>query len=189
MAGKYDAIIIGAGHNGLVTPAIWAGPAGALLVLERRPLVGGLASPKSCGAASRSRRRLRQQPLPQGDHPRPETARSWIRRPGTVSPSSFTPFPDGRSLLLGPDAAMTQREIAKFSPRDAASYPRYEAMLERVADVVEPTLIESPPDLLRPGLRDLWRLWKLGRRFRKLGSAGMAEAIEVLAGLARSFRP
>src|SRR5262249_44991642 len=100
------------------------------------------------------------------------------------SPSSFTPFPDGRHLLLGPDAAMTRREIAKFSARDADSYPRYEAMLERVADVVEPTLTEAPPDVLRPGLRGLWQLFKLGRRFRRLGSAA-GEAVEILTGAAR----
>jgi phytoene dehydrogenase-like protein len=54
------------------------------------------------------------------------------------NPSSFTPFPDGRSLMMGPDAEMTRKEIAKFSKRDAERYPQYEAMLERVAAVVEP---------------------------------------------------
>jgi phytoene dehydrogenase-like protein len=58
-------------------------------------------------------------------------------------------------------------------------------MLERVAEVVEPTLLETPPDLLRPGLRDFWRLWKMGRRLRKLGASGMGEAVEILTGPAR----
>src|ERR671933_468073 len=62
------------------------------------------------------------------------------------SPSSFTPFPDGRSLLLGPDKALTHREISKFSARDAEALPRYEAMLERVADFLEPTLTMTPPN-------------------------------------------
>ncbi len=65
------------------------------------------------------------------------------------NPSSFTPYPDGRSLLLGPDPALNHREIAKFSRRDAERYPKYEAMLERVAAFVEPTLTMTPPDLLR----------------------------------------
>ena len=46
----------------------------------------------------------------------------------TRSPSSVTPFPDGRSLMLGPDKALTHREISKFSPRDAEALPKYEAM-------------------------------------------------------------
>src|SRR5947209_4235943 len=185
MAKQYDAIIIGAGHNGLVTACYLARAGWKVLVLERRYLVGGACVTEevfpgfkvSTAAYVNSLFRkeiIRELKL----H---EHGFAVLER----SPSSFTPFPDGRYLLLGPDAEMTRREIAKFSPRDAENYPRYEAMLERVADVIEPTLIETPPNLLRPGLRDLWRLWKLGRRFRALGSAGMAEAVEVLTGPAR----
>src|SRR5262249_34131192 len=102
------------------------------------------------------------------------------------NPSSFTPFPDGRYLLIGPDRQMTTREIAKFSHRDAENYPKYEAMLERVADVIEPTLEMRPPNLLRPGLSDLWRLFQLGRSFQKLGPSGMSEALEILTGPAKT---
>src|SRR5262245_31064130 len=185
MAGKYDAIIIGAGHNGLVT-ACYLGRAGwKVLVLERRTVVGGACVTEETfpgfkvSTAAYVNSLFRKEivrDLKLHDH-----GFAVLER----SPSSFTPFPDGRYLLLGPDGEMTRREIAKFSTRDAEAYSRYEAMLERVADVIEPTLVETPPDLLRPGIRDLWRLWKLGRRFRKLGSAGMAEAVEILTGPAR----
>ncbi len=100
------------------------------------------------------------------------------------NPSSFTPFADRRSLTLGADMAGTQQEIAQFSPRDAEAYPKYNAMLERVASVIEPTLGMTQPNLLRPGLRDLWNLFRLGRSFQKLGS-GMSEAVEILTGPAR----
>jgi phytoene dehydrogenase-like protein len=99
-------------------------------------------------------------------------------------PTSFTPYPDGRSLTLGPDPALTHREIAKFSSRDAERYAHYEAMLERVAAVVEPTITMTPPNLRRPGLADLARLFSLGRAFRRLG-AGAGEAVEILTGAAR----
>ena len=49
------------------------------------------------------------------------------------SPSSFTPLPDGRYLLMGPDKEMTRREVARFSTKDAETLPKYEAMLERIA--------------------------------------------------------
>src|SRR5262249_57640786 len=87
------------------------------------------------------------------------------------NPSSFTPFPDNRYLLLGPDADLTRREIAKFSARDADNYPRYEAMLERIADVIEPTLPMTPPDALHPGLGDLWQFLNFARSFHKLPPA------------------
>src|SRR5437879_4527175 len=100
------------------------------------------------------------------------------------NPSSFTPFPDGRYLLLGPDKELVRRQVAKFSRRDAERLPQYEAMLERVAAFIEPTLLAAPPDpwSLRPG--DLLGLARLGWRFLKLGADG-AQAIEVLTGAAR----
>jgi phytoene dehydrogenase-like protein len=79
---------------------------------------------------------------------------------------------------------MTRQEIAKFSARDAERYPQYEAMLERVAAVVEPTLTMAPPDLLKPHLSDLRSLLSLGRSFRRLGD-GTGEAVEILTGAAR----
>ena len=101
------------------------------------------------------------------------------------NPSSFTPYPDGRFLLLGPDPALNHAEISKFSPRDAGRYPEYDAMLERVAAVVEPTLTATPPDLRRPGLRGLLALWALRRSLARLGPAA-SEAVEVLTGPARA---
>jgi len=77
-------------------------------------------------------------------------------------PSSFTPLFDGRSLLLGSDRASNQREIGKFSPRDAEAYPRYEALLERVASVLEPVLAKSAPDLLP--LPKSWRKIGVGKK-------------------------
>src|SRR5205085_5988577 len=75
-------------------------------------------------------------------------------------------------------------EISKFSEKDAHNYLRYEAMLQRVADVIEPTLGQTPPNIARPGIGDLWKLYGLGKAFRKLGP-NMGEAVEILTGAAR----
>jgi len=99
-------------------------------------------------------------------------------------PSSFSPFLDGRYLLLGPNHDMTLREISKFSARDAQNYPKYEQMLERVASVIEPTLTQTPPNIAKPGIGDLLKMAPMGRAMQKLGPA-MSEAIEVLTGPAR----
>ena len=99
-------------------------------------------------------------------------------------PSSFTPFPDKRYLLLGPDAELNRREISKFSTKDAEALPRYEAMLLRVADFLEPLLEETPPNPWSGRLGDLWRLAKIGWQFRKLG-ADAVKAVEILTGAAR----
>src|ERR1044072_492129 len=146
MSSKYDAIIIGAGHNGLVTAAYLARAGKKRLVLERLDLVGACV--------------VTEEPWPGfkvstasyvNSLFRPEIVRDLdLKRHGFAmiprSPSSFTPLPDGRSVLMGPDKAMTAREVGKFSPRAAAALPRFEAMLERIAALIEPTLLETPPD-------------------------------------------
>lgn len=186
MPQSYDAIIIGAGHNGLVTAAYLGRAGKKVLVLERRQVVGGTCVTEETFPGFKVSTAAYVNSLFRKEIVRElklaEHGFAVLER----NPSSFTPFPDGRYLLLGPDGAMNRREIAKFSVRDAENYPKYEAMLERVADVIEPTLLMRPPNLLKPGLRDLWHLFRLGRAFQKMGP-GMGEALEVLAGPARTI--
>jgi phytoene dehydrogenase-like protein len=184
MAATYEAIIIGGGHNGLVAACYLARAGWRVLVLERRYLVGGACVTEEVfpgfkvSTAAYVNSLFRKEII--RDLKLAEYGLALLER----NPSSFTPLPDGRHLLMGPDAALNLREIAKFSVRDAEAYPKYEAMLERVAAVVEPTITMTPPNLLRPGLRDLWKLFQLGWSFRKLGP-GLSEALEVLTGAAR----
>jgi phytoene dehydrogenase-like protein len=184
MAGKYDAIIIGAGHNGLVTACYLARAGWKVLVLERRYLVGGACVTEEIFPGFKVSTAAYVNSLFRKEIIRDLRLHTYGLEVLERNPSSFTPFPDERYLLLGPDVAWNCREIAKFSARDAESYPKYEAMLERVAAVIEPTLTMIPPNLLRPGLGDLWKLFRLGRAFRKLGPE-MSAAVEILTGPAR----
>ena len=61
-------------------------------------------------------------------------------------PSSFTPFIDGRSLILGPDKIKNIEEISKFSKKDAENYPKFEAMLDEMAGILEPLMTMVPPN-------------------------------------------
>ena len=119
---------------------------------------------------------------------RPEIIRDLdLKRHGFVmiprSPSSFTPLPDGRFLMMGPDKEMTHREISKFSKKDADNLPRFEAMLEKIAGFLEPMLMETPPNPWSRSPGNLIRLAKTGLNFRKLGSDGQ-KALEILSGAA-----
>lgn len=185
MAVSYDVIIIGAGHNGLVAAAYLARAGRRVLVLERRNVVGGACVTEERFPGFRVSTAAYVNSLL-----RPEIIRDLdLARHGFVmlprDPSSFTPFADGRSLLLGPDAAMTRREIGKFSAADADAYPRYEAMLERVARLIEPTLLATPPTPWSSRPRDLAQLATLAWRARSLGP-DLAAAIEVLTADART---
>lgn len=187
-----DTLIIGGGHNGLVCAAYLARAGQNVLVLERRGLVGGaavteeLAPGYRCSTASYVISLL----LPEVE--RELRLREHGYKVLPRSPSSFTPFEDGRSLLMGPDAALNHREISKFSKRDAEAYPRYEAWLSRIAETLEPTLMKTPPELLpMPGswrrrglahkLRNLLRGRSVLKAFESLGE-DLPEAIEVLTG-------
>src|SRR5438445_740975 len=99
------------------------------------------------------------------------------------SPSSFTPLPDGRYLLMGPDKGMTFREVSKFSKKDAENLPKFEAMLERVASFLEPMLVQTPPNPWSNAPGNLLELAKMAWNFRKLG-ADAKQAIEILTGAA-----
>lgn len=181
----HDAIIIGAGHNGLVTAAYLAKAGHRVLVLERRDIIGGCCITEELWPGFKVSTAAYVNSLL-----RPEIIRDLeLKKHGFEmlprNPSSFSPFPDGRYLMMGPDREMTYREIAKFSKKDAEAYPRYEDMLTRVADFLEPMLEQTPPSpfSMRPG--NLWRLGKLGMKFKGLGAAVANEAVEILTGAAR----
>ena len=184
MAKAYDAIIIGGGHNGLVAACYLARAKWKVLVLERRYVVGGCAVTEETFPGFKVSTAAYVNSLFSPEIIRDLRLKSYGFDLVERNPSSFTPFLDGRSLTLGPDRDANLREIGKFSRKDAENYPQYEAMLERVAAVIEPTLKMTPPNVLKPGVGGLWKLLQLARSVQKLGG-GMGEALEVLTGAAR----
>src|SRR5215472_1810007 len=119
MPGKYDAIIIGAGHNGLVTACYLARAGWKVLVLERRYLVGGACVTEETFPGFKVSTAAYVNSLFRKEIIRDLRLADYGFAVLERNPSSFSPFPDGRSLLLGPDAEWTRKEIAQFSPKDA----------------------------------------------------------------------
>jgi phytoene dehydrogenase-like protein len=193
--GKFDCVIIGGGHNGLVCAAYLAKAGRRVCVLERRHVLGGCATTEELWPGYRVSTAAYVISLFQMPIIRELRLKEYGLEILPRSPSSFTPLPDGRSLTLGPDEALVQRELSKFSMRDAVAYPRYNALLERVASVLEPALSESAPDPLP--LPEHWRKIGVSKRFRdgkklfgmyralKGLGADLPEAVELLTAAAR----
>ncbi len=193
----YDAIIIGAGHNGLVCANYLARAGWKVLVLERRGVVGGACVTEELWSGYKVSTAAYVVSLLLPEIERDLELKHHGYKVLRRTPSSLTPLEDGRYLMLGPDAEFNRKEIAKFSDKDAEAYPRYEGLLERVAECIEPILSRTPPDLLP--LPAEWRRIGIGKRFRdlkagysiyaslkKLGD-DLPEAIELLTGSATTI--
>jgi phytoene dehydrogenase-like protein len=168
-----DVIIIGGGHNGLVTAFYLAKAGFKPLVLERRPQVGGAAITEEfhpgfrCSTLAHS-----AGPLV------PEVVRDMaLQRHGLkliVSDIALTALsPDGRALPLYNDTARAAQEIGKFSIKDAVQYPVFQESLQKIGRVIADALKMPPPDVDHPSQGDLWSMLKTGRSLRKLGKKDM----------------
>ncbi len=181
---KYDAIVVGGGHNGLVTACYLARAKWKVLVFERRYVVGGACVTEEVFPGFKISTAAYVNSLFRPEIIRDLRLHDYGFEAIERNPASFSPFLDGRYLMLGRGIVADADEIAKFNVRDAENYPKYEAMLERVASVVEPTLVTIPPNLMHPSLGELLQAGKMGRALQRLGP-GMGEAVEVLTGAAR----
>src|SRR6476469_3953944 len=176
---KYDAIVIGGGHNGLTAAAYLALAGRKVLVLERRHLVGGAAVTEEVfpgfkfSVCSYVVSLLRPEIIRELDLPR--HGLEILPLDGT-----FTPMPNGDHLWRMSDHAKTRREIYRHSPLDAEAYDEYSKAMADMARFVKPILSMVPPDPMSFDVPGFSRLFAMGRRFQRLSRTDQHNILQLM---------
>jgi phytoene dehydrogenase-like protein len=176
----YDVIVVGGGHNGLVTAAYLSKAGRRVLVLEKREMVGGMA--------------VTEEPFPGYRFSSLADGAGYLSPAVTTDlnlaqhglqilpgdPLIFSPLPDGKYLAIWHDTERTAREIAKFSQADAEAYPRFIERMGSFSQVVAGLKNMTPPDLPDVGMRDMMELLNIANPVRDLGRKNIAQVIRVM---------
>ncbi|HEX5822965.1 MAG TPA: NAD(P)/FAD-dependent oxidoreductase [Candidatus Limnocylindrales bacterium] len=176
---NFDAVVVGAGHNALVTAAYLARAGRRILVLEARDRVGGAAETADLGGVRIPRLadtvgRLRPSIVKDLD------LRSHGLRLVAPDVRVFAPQPDGRAVTLWADQARTVDGLGAWSANDADRYPDFDRLVRALGRFLAELASQTPPDIKAPGLGDALTGLKLGRTFRGLGKHDAHTILRVL---------
>jgi phytoene dehydrogenase-like protein len=183
----YDAIVIGAGHNGLTAAAYLARAGLSTLVLERREMVGGCCVTEEIAPGCRvSTTSYIASML------RPEVVRDLrLAEHGLrmipCDPAIQVPFPDGHVVSWWVDRERAQEEFAKISAKDAETFVRVDDQLKKLVRYLQPFFMEPPPDLDTSSMNGWADLFRVGKRFRGISSGEISQLVSFLTGSLGEF--
>lgn len=183
----YDAVIIGAGHNGLTAAAYLARAGCSTLVLERREIVGGCCVTEEiapgCRASTTSYIASMLRPevirdLHLGDHG---------LRMVPCDPALQVPFPDGQVVSWWANRDRVVAELRKISPKDAETFVRVDDRLKKLARYLQPFFLEPPPEPGTTTFNEWSDLFRAGKRLRGISSAEISQFVSFLTGSLGDF--
>jgi phytoene dehydrogenase-like protein len=183
----YDAIVIGAGHNGLTAAAYLAKAGLSTLVLERREIVGGCCVTEEIAPGCRvSTTSYIASML------RPEVI-SELRladhglRMIPCDPAIQVPFPDGHVVPWWANRERAKQEFAKISAKDAERFIAIDDQLKKLARYLQPFFLEPPPEIDTSSLKGWNNLFRAGKRFRGISNSEVAQLVSFLTGSLGEF--
>ena len=183
----YDAIVVGAGHNGLTAAAYLARGGLSTLVLERRPILGGACVTEEispgCRASTTSYIASMLRPEVIRDL---ELAAHGLKMV-PCDPALLVPFSDRTVVPWWSDREKTVRELEKLSVRDARTFVRVDDELKRLARYLQPFFLEPPPDVGARGLAGVLEALRVGKRFRSISASEVGRMVSFLTGSLGDF--
>jgi len=188
---SYDAIVIGAGHNGLTTAAYLARGGLKTIVLERRKIVGGCAVTEEIDADLAPGCRVSTASYI-ASMLRPEVIRDlkladFGLKMVACDPGVQTALPDGRVVSWWSDKERMTAGMREFAPNDIVRFFEIEDELQRLAAYLQPFFLEAPPDPNKRGIAGLIELLRVGKRFRKIRGNETSALIRFLTGSLGDF--
>jgi phytoene dehydrogenase-like protein len=183
----YDAIVIGAGHNGLTAAAYLARAGLSTLVLERRGIVGGCCVTEEiapgCRVSTTSyiASMLRPEVISELQLPK------YGLRMVPCDPAIQVPFPDGHVVPWWADRERARQEFSRISAKDAARFVQVDDQLKKLARYLQPFFLEPPPEIGTSSVQGWSDLFRTGKRFRGISNTEIAQLVSFLTGSLGEF--
>src|SRR5271170_7809557 len=183
----YDAIVIGAGHNGLTAAAYLARAGLSTLVLERREIVGGCCVTEEIAPGCRASTTSYIASMLRPEVITELRLADYGLRMIPCDPAIQVPFPDGHVVPWWVDRERAKAEFGKISAKDAARFVEVDDQLKKLARYLQPFFMEPPPEIDTSTVGGWSDLFRVGKRFRGISSTEIAQLISFLTGSLGEF--
>jgi len=184
---SYDAVVVGAGHNGLTAAAYLAREGLSTLVLERRDVVGGACVTEEIAPGCRASTTSYIASMLRPEVIRDLDLAAHGLRMVPCDPALLVPFPDGTVVPWWSERARTVEEISRLSREDARTFVRVDDELKRLARYLQPFFLEPPPDVGARGWDGILEALRVGKRFRGISGGEIARMVSFLTGSLGDF--
>jgi phytoene dehydrogenase-like protein len=187
MPKSYDAIIIGAGHNGLTAAAYLAKAGLKTLVLERREIVGGCCVTEEIAPGCRASTTSYIASMLRPEVIRDLELASHGLRMVPCDPYLQVPFLDGQLVSWWADQERFVNDVRRISVRDAETFVRVDAELKKLARYLQPFFLEPPPDLRAKGIHRMTEMARIAKRLRHISGPEIERMVSFLTGSLGDF--